>query len=91
MRGAFAHYRAFAQTAQQNREGAAVKLAMPVLAIGAETSYGAGMGATARLFATDVRGVVVGRTGHWIAEERPVWLTRELLAFFGEGRRRPAR
>jgi pimeloyl-ACP methyl ester carboxylesterase len=64
---------------------------MPVLAIGAESSYGAGMAAGARLFAADVRGVVVGRTGHWIAEERPAWLTRELLAFFGEGRRRDPR
>jgi pimeloyl-ACP methyl ester carboxylesterase len=88
MRGAFEHYRALEATARQNREGAGAKLPMPVLAIGAETSYGAGMAAGARLFAADVRGVVVGRTGHWIAEERPVWLTRELLAFFGEGRRR---
>jgi pimeloyl-ACP methyl ester carboxylesterase len=91
MRGAFEHYRALGETARQNREGAGVKLAIPVLAIGAETSYGEGMGATARLFATDVRALVVGRTGHWIAEERPVWLTRELLAFFGEGRGRAQR
>jgi pimeloyl-ACP methyl ester carboxylesterase len=91
MRGAFEHYRALGETARQNREGVGAKLAMPVLAIGAATSYGEDMGATARLFATDVRGVVGSRTGHWIAEERPVWLTRELLAFFGEGRGRARR
>lgn len=34
--------------------------------------------------ATNVRGGVIERCGHWIADERPEYLTEQLLAFFGE-------
>jgi pimeloyl-ACP methyl ester carboxylesterase len=56
---------------------------MPVLTIGALQSFGSSIEEAARHFAEDVTGVVAERSGHWIAEERPVWLAQQLLAFFG--------
>jgi pimeloyl-ACP methyl ester carboxylesterase len=35
-----------------------------------------------RLLATNVTGGVIPDTGHWIAEERPIYLTEQLFAFF---------
>jgi pimeloyl-ACP methyl ester carboxylesterase len=37
----------------------------------------------ARTVATNVRGGVIERCGHWIPEEHPEYLTEQLLAFFG--------
>jgi hypothetical protein len=33
---------------------------------------------------TDVHGGIVPLSGHWIAEERPDFLVKELIAFFSE-------
>jgi pimeloyl-ACP methyl ester carboxylesterase len=35
-------------------------------------------------FALNIRGSVIKDSGHWIAEEQPEELTRQLLAFFSE-------
>jgi pimeloyl-ACP methyl ester carboxylesterase len=37
-----------------------------------------------KLLATDVRGVVVPLSGHWIPDERPDFLIKELAKFFNE-------
>ena len=37
-----------------------------------------------RKLAKDVRGGVIERSGHWIAEEQPEQLVDHLLGFFGE-------
>jgi pimeloyl-ACP methyl ester carboxylesterase len=39
-----------------------------------------------RRVATDVRSGVAENCGHWIPEERPEWVVRQLLAFFAEER-----
>lgn len=57
------------------------KLAMPVLAVGAAGSLGDFVAANAREYASDVTGVVVPASGHWIYEERPGELTEMLLDF----------
>jgi pimeloyl-ACP methyl ester carboxylesterase len=85
-RAALAHIRAIPQSASQNRGLSQRKLPMPVLAIGAAPSFGASMAEAARQFAENVTGVVVERSGHWIPEERPVWLGRQLITFFGQNR-----
>ena len=64
-----------------NKKLAQQRLQMPVLAIGAELSYGERMAEGARLFADDVKGAVAERCGHWIPEERSVWLAQELATF----------
>jgi hypothetical protein len=38
----------------------------------------------AKEVATNVRGGVIERCGHWIADERPGYLTEQLITFFGE-------
>jgi hypothetical protein len=40
----------------------------------------------ARQFAENVTGAVVGRCAHWIPEERPAWLSRQLITFFSQSR-----
>jgi pimeloyl-ACP methyl ester carboxylesterase len=46
-------------------------LAMPVLAIGGEASYGDHVGEAMKLVADDVQSVVIPGTGHWVAEDAP--------------------
>jgi pimeloyl-ACP methyl ester carboxylesterase len=71
MRAAFNQFAAFAQDALDNQAFAAKgKLTMPVLAIGAEKSFGAAMAAILRFVATDVTSVVIPRSGHWLMEEQ---------------------
>jgi pimeloyl-ACP methyl ester carboxylesterase len=47
------------------------KLTMPVLAIGGEKSFGAAEAEVMRNAATNVTGVVVPKSGHWLMEEQP--------------------
>jgi pimeloyl-ACP methyl ester carboxylesterase len=85
VRGALAHIRAIPSSAALNRKLAERVLEMPVLAIGAELSFGKYMAEGARGFARHVSGVVAERSGHWIPEERPDWLSERLLEFFRAG------
>jgi len=69
---AFAQFVAFPQDAVDNRAFLAEgMLTMPILAIGAEKSYGATMADAFRLVGTHVTGGVITSSGHWIMEERP--------------------
>jgi pimeloyl-ACP methyl ester carboxylesterase len=84
MRGGFEYFRAFAEDARQNKEYFKTKLSMPVLALGGAQSLGPTMVAMANEVATNVRGGSIERCGHWVADERPEYVTEQLLAFFGE-------
>jgi pimeloyl-ACP methyl ester carboxylesterase len=85
LRAGLAYYRAASLSAQQNRELCGRgKLAMPVLALGADQGSIADMAAPLRAYADDVRGGVVANCGHFIPEEQPDAAARELAAFFGE-------
>jgi pimeloyl-ACP methyl ester carboxylesterase len=68
----------FAQTAQR-------KLTMPVLALGGERGAGAFMLQAWQQLAEDVRGGVIEGAGHWLADEQPEVLSRQLIDFFAEG------
>ncbi|AJG23008.1 alpha/beta fold hydrolase [Cupriavidus basilensis] len=81
LRGGFAYYRAIPETVRQNRERAKRKLAMPVLAIGAEHATNDAPLVTLRDNAIDLRGVVVPDCGHFIMEEAPEAFMAELLPF----------
>jgi len=69
---AFSQFIAFHQDAIDNKalltKG---KLTMPILAIGAEKSFGTAMAEDIRFAATDVRMAVVPSSGHWVMEENP--------------------
>ena len=83
LRAGLAYYRAAALSAQQNRDLAARgKLAMPVLALGADQGSIADMAGPLRAYAEDVRGGVVANCGHFIPEEQPEVAARELADFF---------
>ncbi len=72
MHAGFAQFAAFDQDAADNQAFlAAGKLAMPVLALGGERSFGATMAAVMRFAASNVEEGVVPDSGHWIMEENP--------------------
>ena len=72
MHNAFEQFAAFSQDAIDNKSFAAKgKLAMPVLAIGADHSFGPGMAAELGFAASNVTGKVIANSGHWLMEEQP--------------------
>lgn len=72
MRSGFAQFAAFDQDARDNQVFLAQgKLAMPVLAIGGEKSFGTTMAEVMRFAAEDVQAAVIPDSGHWIMEENP--------------------
>ena len=73
MHDAFEQFGAFNQDAVDNKALLAKggKLPMPVLAIGAEKSFGTGMADELRFAAGDVTVGIVPNSGHWIMEENP--------------------
>jgi pimeloyl-ACP methyl ester carboxylesterase len=73
MRSGFAHFKAFSQDAQDNQVFARTKLTMPVLAVGAEKSFGANEAVVFRNVAVNVREAVVPNAGHWLMEENPTY------------------
>jgi pimeloyl-ACP methyl ester carboxylesterase len=72
MHDAFEQFGAFTQDAADNKALLAKngKLAMPVLAVGAEKSFNTAMADDIRFVATDVTGAVVANSGHWLMEEQ---------------------
>jgi pimeloyl-ACP methyl ester carboxylesterase len=85
MHDAFEQFGAFSQDAIDNKALLAQggKLAMPVLAIGAEKSFGSGMADELRFVASNVGGAIVPDAGHWIMEENPqatIKIVSEFLA-----------
>lgn len=81
LRSAFAHYRTFALDAANNRENARKKLAMPVLALGAEHSMGELVGLAMQQLAEHVTPGIVRGSGHWIPEEQPDQLVKLIRPF----------
>jgi pimeloyl-ACP methyl ester carboxylesterase len=82
MRAGLSYYRAFYEDGVQNREAGAVKLKIPVLALGGSASVGKMVGDEMSIVAEQVTGDVVPNSGHWIPEEQPEWLAKRLLTFF---------
>jgi hypothetical protein len=67
------------------------KLAMPVLAVGAEGGTGATLLDTMRLVAADVRGGVFAGCGHYMPEEAPRAVAEQIIRFMGKWARPQAR
>jgi pimeloyl-ACP methyl ester carboxylesterase len=82
MPSAFKQFAAFMQDAIDNQAFAAKgKLTMPVLAIGAEKSFGAVMADIFRFVAMDVTSAVIRNSGHWLMEEQPAATVAAVRAF----------
>src|SRR5277367_4583183 len=73
MHDAFEQFGAFSQDAIDNKALLAKvgKLTLPVLALGAEKSFGSAMADDLRYVANNVEGGIVPQSGHWIMEENP--------------------
>jgi pimeloyl-ACP methyl ester carboxylesterase len=83
MHDAFEQFGAFNQDAVDNKALLAKggKLAMPVLALGGEKSFGAGEADTLRIVATNVTMGIVPGSGHWIMDENPKATTALIVNF----------
>jgi pimeloyl-ACP methyl ester carboxylesterase len=69
MHSAFSQFAAFPQDAIDNQAFAAQgKLTMPVLAVGAEKSFGTAMADDLRFVAAEVTSIVIANSGHWLME-----------------------
>jgi pimeloyl-ACP methyl ester carboxylesterase len=86
MHDAFEQFGAFNQDAIDNKEMLANngKLTMPVLALGAEKSFGAAQAEIMRLVATSVAAGIVPNSGHWIMEENPKATIDLIVEFLGK-------
>ena len=82
MHDAFEQFHAFGTDATDNKALLAKgKLKMPVLALGAGSSFGEGMGVELRFAAANVTVGVIPDSGHWIMEENPGATTKLVLDF----------
>jgi pimeloyl-ACP methyl ester carboxylesterase len=92
MRAGFNHFRAFPEDAIQNEHYSKTKLTMPVLAFGAGNipGFGGDVPINYALYgmqklAQIVTGIKVSLSGHWIPEEQPDFVIKQLTNFFGAG------
>jgi len=82
MHSAFNQFAAFTQDAIDNKALAANgKLTMPVLALGADHSFGAQMADDLRFVATNVTGGIITDSGHWVMEEQREQTTAAIVKF----------
>ena len=81
MRAAWAYFVSFRQAAKDFAELSRTKLTMPVLVIGGEKSLGEVLIQQMKLVASNVTGVVLKNTGHWVLEEKPQETTDALVKF----------
>jgi pimeloyl-ACP methyl ester carboxylesterase len=82
MHDAFEQFHAFPQDGSDNHAFLAKgKLAMPVLALGAEKSYGTAMKDDLDKVAARVTGGVIPDSGHWVMEENPAATTKLVTDF----------
>ena len=82
MHAAFNQFAAFTQDAIDNKAFLAKgKQKMPVLAVGADHSFGTGMADELRFAADNVTAAVIVNSGHWIMEEQPAQTTAMIVKF----------
>jgi pimeloyl-ACP methyl ester carboxylesterase len=82
LRAGFEYYRAVFEDVEQNKEYVKKKLDMPILIIGGEASLGNLVTTSFEKVANNVSGITLPNTGHFIPEERPNFLTKQILDFF---------
>jgi len=86
MHDAFEQFGAFSQDGLDNQELLAKggKLAMPVLAVGAEKSFNTAMADEMRFVAANVTVGIVPASGHWVMEENPDATSKLVLDFLAK-------
>lgn len=81
MRAGWAYFASWPDTAKDFAQMAQQKLTMPVLSLAGEKGSAAILGPQMNRVATDVKVIVLHRTGHWLMEERPKETMDALVAF----------
>jgi pimeloyl-ACP methyl ester carboxylesterase len=81
LRASFGFYRALDATIAQDAQRKTQRLAMPVLAIGGEVSFGDHVAEALNAVADDVESVVIPGAGHFVAEEAPDEVLAALTSF----------
>ena len=83
MQAGFGYFAAFPQDAIDFEAFAKTKLPMPMLVLTGEKASGPFLIEQGRLVATDLEGVVIEGSGHWLMEEAPGRVIPLLVAFIG--------
>jgi pimeloyl-ACP methyl ester carboxylesterase len=81
MRAGFEYFKNFERDAEDFARLGATPLAMPVLVLTGEKASGEFLIQQARLVATNVKGVVIQGSGHWLIDEAPDQVIPQLLGF----------
>jgi pimeloyl-ACP methyl ester carboxylesterase len=81
MHAALNQFAAFSQDAKDDKIFTEKKLTMPILALGADKSFGSQQAGIMRAVATDVEGGIISNSGHWIMEEQPQQTTAAIVRF----------
>jgi len=75
-------FRNFDQDAKDNAVFAKTKLTMPMLVLGGEKSGGDFLVTQGKMVATNVEGLIIKDSGHWLVDEQPGQVIPKLVAFF---------
>ena len=81
MRAGFEYFKAFADDAVDFEALAKTKLGMPMLVLSGEKAGGTFLIDQARLVATNVEGIIIKGSGHWLMEEAPDQVIPPLVRF----------
>jgi pimeloyl-ACP methyl ester carboxylesterase len=81
MRGMLGYYRAVLEDIKQNSELANRRLEVPVLALGGDSGSAPDLHESLKPFCINIQGGVIKNSGHYIPEEQPEALAREIIAF----------
>lgn len=81
MRGMLGYYRAVLEDMDQNEKLAKVKLTVPILALGGDVGSAPDLFEKMMHLGDNVTGGVIMNSGHYIPEEQPELLAKELISF----------
>ncbi|NEW72685.1 alpha/beta fold hydrolase [Streptomyces rhizosphaericus] len=81
LRGMLGYYRAVLEDIEQNTPLMRRKIGVPILALGGEVGSAPDLYESMRPLGSDVRGGVIAGSGHYIPEEEPEALAREISDF----------
>ena len=82
LRASLNHYGYIPQMAEQTRELATKKLAVPMMAWGGQSSFGSHCIDSAKAIATKAEGGVIEECGHWVFQEKTDFICDELDRFW---------
>jgi pimeloyl-ACP methyl ester carboxylesterase len=82
LRASLNHYGYIPQMAEQTRELVKSRLTVPMLAWAGRASFGSHCYDCAKAIAVSAKGGVIDGCGHWVFEEKPDFIRRELGSFW---------